>query len=57
MQVNYLAGTPDPRNLIAVIYGGLLNFYVMAACLWVYILDVDVAHLGLLWMIVGRFGF
>ena len=29
----------------------------MAAYLWVYILDVDVAHLGRLWMIVGRFGF
>ena len=29
----------------------------MAACLWVYILDVEVAHLGLLWIIVGRFGF
>ena len=29
----------------------------MAAYLWVYILDVDVAHLGWLWMIVDRFGF
>ena len=29
----------------------------MAVCLWLYILDVDVAHLGLLWIIVGRFGF
>ena len=29
----------------------------MAACLWLCILDVDVAQLGLLWMIVGRFGF
>ena len=29
----------------------------MAVCLWVYILDVEVAHLGLLWIIVGHFGF
>ena len=29
----------------------------MTAYLWVYILDVDVAHLGRLWMIVGLFGF
>ena len=51
-----LAGTPDPPNWIAVM-GGLLSFCVMAAYLWVYILDVDVAHLGRLWMIAGRFGF
>ena len=30
-------------------------FYVMAAWLWL-MFDVDVAHLGLLWIIEGGFG-
>ena len=40
--------TPNPRLLCF--------FNVMVAWLWV-MFDVDVAHLGLLWIIVGRFGF
>ena len=52
MDISYLARTPYQSNFECGYYG----FYVMAVCLWVYILDVDVAHLGLLWIIVGRFG-
>ena len=48
MEINYFARTPNPRSLCF--------FYVMAAWLWV-MFDVDVAHLGLLWIIVGRVGF
>ena len=40
--------TPNPRLLCF--------FNVMAAWLWV-MFDVDVAHLGLLWIIVDRIGF
>ena len=39
-----------------LIHGYYAFFYVMAACLWV-MLDVDVAHLTLLWIIVGRVDF
>lgn len=53
MEINYLARTPYQSNFKCGYYG----FDVMAACLWVYIFDVDAAHLGLLWIIVGRFDF
>ena len=52
MEINYLARTPYQSNFECGYYG----FDVMAAWLWVYILDVDAADLGLLWIIVGRFG-
>ena len=52
MEINYLARRPNQRNLNAVI----MFFDVMTAWLWVYIFDVDAADLGLLWIIVGRFG-
>ena len=52
MEINYLARTPYQSNFECGYYG----FYVMAACLWV-IFDVDATLLGLLWIIVGRFGF
>ena len=38
-----------------LIHGHMFFFYVMTAWLWV-MFDVDVAHLGLLWIIVGGFG-
>ena len=39
-----------------LIHGYYAFFYAMAAWLWV-MFDVDVAHLRLLWIIVGRVDF